>query len=313
VFDDVEAVDGCGSVEITYSDAFGQGTCSNTQTRTWTATDECGNASLIAQKITIVDTEAPLIGPMPDELFMTQSEYDLWEMPSFLVTDCGNYQVEMQETVEATCETVQHYYTHVATDVCGNSSSHTLMVQVLDAAFGADLATPGTVGCGEQFDMSVQTFNGTSPYSFSWQIVSGSAWAIVGNEADATATIQAGDGPGLVKVQVVDANGCAVTRQLTVECEGAATGVAEQWATSLELFPNPVGDQLSLRFGTPTTADGALRILNMLGEAILMESIAPKAGSNEYRLDVSQLPAGTYLLQLHLGESTTVKKFVKIW
>ena len=55
------ATDGCSSVAITYSDSVVNG-CggSYTLTRTWTATDVCGNHSSCDQTITVHDTTAPV-------------------------------------------------------------------------------------------------------------------------------------------------------------------------------------------------------------------------------------------------------------
>ena len=57
---DAEAMDACGSSLSLDTDTDYNGCFSSyTVTRTWTATDDCGNGSSATQVITIVDTTAP--------------------------------------------------------------------------------------------------------------------------------------------------------------------------------------------------------------------------------------------------------------
>jgi hypothetical protein len=57
------ASDGCSTASLSYTDATTPGTCVSayTKTRTWTATDHCGNTSTASQTITVVDNTAPSI------------------------------------------------------------------------------------------------------------------------------------------------------------------------------------------------------------------------------------------------------------
>src|SRR6185503_116570 len=58
------ASDNCSGVaSITYTDANAPGTCAGNHviTRTWKATDNCGNFSTCAQTIAVTDTHGPVI------------------------------------------------------------------------------------------------------------------------------------------------------------------------------------------------------------------------------------------------------------
>src|SRR5262245_66155094 len=55
------------SPTLTFADATTAGSCpqSSVVTRTWTATDHCGNSATRSQVITVVDTTAPVLGSLP--------------------------------------------------------------------------------------------------------------------------------------------------------------------------------------------------------------------------------------------------------
>lgn len=55
------AIDGCGTAGVTFSETT-TGTCPGTITRTWTATDECGNSTVEVQVITVI------LPPCPEDI-----------------------------------------------------------------------------------------------------------------------------------------------------------------------------------------------------------------------------------------------------
>ncbi len=102
------AQDGCSAVTITYSDAVSTN-CGATRvvTRTWTATDQCGNSATCAQTITVRDTVKPTIACPPDRLL---------ECPADISTNaCG------VATAQDTCSAVTIRYSDVTTNNCAGS------------------------------------------------------------------------------------------------------------------------------------------------------------------------------------------------
>jgi hypothetical protein len=139
------ASDACGGyVSITY---LGQvrtnGNClyNYTLTRTWRATDLCGNATTTAQVITVQDTHAPdFVNPPADVTVLCAPDCVPPPLTLVAVDACGSATVTLQENQSSgdcsTGYTVTRTWT--ATDQCGNTKQHTQVYTVLPAPnFGA--------------------------------------------------------------------------------------------------------------------------------------------------------------------------------
>jgi len=124
------------SPTVTFIDVTTPGTCpqSYSVTRTWTATDLCGNAASCSQTITVVDTTPPTIFCPGDEDIVQCPQTPVFE-PPFVHDACDpSPTVTFTETTTpGPCP--QHYdvtRTWTATDHCGNSASCSETITVVD-------------------------------------------------------------------------------------------------------------------------------------------------------------------------------------
>src|SRR6266581_6973309 len=102
------AVDGCSSVTVTYSDSASN-TCGGSKiiSRTWTATDACGNSARCVQTVTIRDTTPPtLICPTNAVL----------ECPATATTNLTG-----AATASDGCSSVTVAYSDSVSNTCGGS------------------------------------------------------------------------------------------------------------------------------------------------------------------------------------------------
>ena len=138
------AVDNCGDVTVTVEENFDQGDCGGAYviTRTFTATDACGNASTAVQTITQEDTTAPSL-VIPADVTIECDE----EVPAagYTAEDaCGAVSVEVtEEIVAGDCpQEMTILRTYVATDDCGNSASAVQTITVQDTTAPVFTFTP---------------------------------------------------------------------------------------------------------------------------------------------------------------------------
>ncbi|THU30207.1 hypothetical protein FAM09_30360 [Niastella caeni] len=130
----VTANDNCSpSVAVTYAEAVSVVEGCGTITRTWTTTDLCGNTATATQVLTVVDNTAPIITGVPANA--TVQCGNLIEA-GFAVTATDNCDptitVNFSETnnVVEGCGTITRTWT--ATDACGNTTTATQVLTVVD-------------------------------------------------------------------------------------------------------------------------------------------------------------------------------------
>ena len=142
VFDaPTEDFDGCGGVVITFVDNSIPG-CGNTETitRTWTATDDCGNQASCAQAINVDDSTPPSITCPPDQDIECVGELDV-SFPAntggfaTCTDDCDpNPTVTWSDNrITGNCAgqfTIERTWT--CTDECGNLSECVQTINVVD-------------------------------------------------------------------------------------------------------------------------------------------------------------------------------------
>ena len=123
--------------------------------RTYTATDNCGNAATATQRIEVGDNTAPVLVGVPNDITLECDGLVNTTAANVTATDnCDpNVLVEVSETQDATgCEdSYVLIRTYTATDNCGNVSTATQRIEVGDstAPLLSTIPTDITVQCGE--------------------------------------------------------------------------------------------------------------------------------------------------------------------
>lgn len=131
---------------------------------------------------------------------------------------------------------------------------------------------------------------------------------------------EAGSGDVNIHAAVVVANGMAgsagdgsafLNTPVTLSEVISSTNDADGLLESITIFPNPVGDELQLLLNSKENADYQLLISNMQGQIVYSQRIGLTAGEQLNSIDVSQLAAGVYSLQLTDGLLRSTRALVK--
>ncbi|MEO1624682.1 MAG: Ig-like domain-containing protein, partial [Bacteroidota bacterium] len=144
------ASDNCDAdVSIQYTEVRTDGNCPNsyTLTRTWTATDDCGNQEEQIQEITVLDRTRPVLSGVPADLTL---ECDAIPAPA-QPTATDNCDTDVSITYQEVREDGQCVHTYIlqrtwtATDDCGNASTQTQRIVVQDETAPSLAGVPANV------------------------------------------------------------------------------------------------------------------------------------------------------------------------
>ena len=157
VLDAATASDNCGEVTIEQVSETTAGDCAGnyTITRTFTATDDCGNSTSATQTITVQDTTAPEFTSVPAD-YTAECSDELILDDATASDNCGSVSIEVSsETLAGDAAgnyTVVRTFT--ATDDCGNSTSATQTITVQDTT-APELTIPAdyTAECSDELIM----------------------------------------------------------------------------------------------------------------------------------------------------------------
>ena len=238
----VTATDNCDSnVSVSFAENKAAGSCADsyTLTRTWTATDDCGNTAQCVQIITVHDTKAPVFTSVPAHLTIECDGI----APVVLATATDNCDNNVSVTyadsqVSGDCASGKSFVrTFTATDNCGNAATATQKITVIDntppvftqvppsVTIECDEAVPGfgssiivTDNCDQDVDLSHTdiTTPGNCPQSYTLT----RTWLATddcGNTATAVQTIEVQD----TKAPVIIINKPGITNgdTLVLNCD----------------------------------------------------------------------------------------------
>jgi len=126
------ASDNCGTPNITFADQSNGTGCGGGVTRTWTATDDCGNEATASATLTFSDDEAPVFTSIPGTADVDCDD-DLTPEAPTATDNCGAVTVVItdENTNGTLCDNgYATHYTWTATDDCGNTATAVTQVWV---------------------------------------------------------------------------------------------------------------------------------------------------------------------------------------
>lgn len=142
------AADACSLTDVNMVETSQDGDCDQeyTITRTYTATDECGNTTVAIQTIEVVDSTAPVFTFVPENITI-ECDQNVPASQAFATDNCGMVDITINDILfETECD--QEYSlvrVFTATDECGNSETAQQIITVVDTTAPVLSGTPSSV------------------------------------------------------------------------------------------------------------------------------------------------------------------------
>ena len=117
---------------------------------------------------------------------------------------------------------------------------------------------------------------------------------------------------GTYTCQVKDGRGCTSTKSvIRVGCQGREIDEnTDEPISSLNIFPNPAHDHLTIEFNSANADNYHLRVMDMIGQTMLSQNSTSVVGDNQIQLNLNSLAKGIYLLDIQKGDAILIKKIV---
>ncbi|MEY4011986.1 MAG: hypothetical protein RIT22_1110, partial [Bacteroidota bacterium] len=309
VFAFATATDECGSdFSLTFNDVKTEGNCAGSYsiTRTWTATDTCGNSATASQTITVEDTT----GPITTTEFSTNTTANCDAIPAkpelVFVDACSTVlPASFSETISnlnADSYVINRKW--IVSDSCGNASE---FIQTVNVTITNSLTSLSGTICNDGETTSIDLtslFPVGTPTNGTWTDVSNTG-KLMGNTFNA-ASLSVGD--YLFEYIINDTN-CPRTIRITMSVTTGCGGIVLPCGTIVihNAF-SPNGDGINEKFvidninDTNCYPDNTVEIYNRWGVLVYStkgynNTTNAFDGISDGRSTVSQssgLPAGTY-------------------
>lgn len=301
---EVTATDDCDKKVAVFFTETKLGICPYTITRTWTATDNCGNENKHVQKITVTECELPESCPL-EGLFDSRVWIESVELEGINMSSGKNSGYKD--------------YTHLSTTL-RKGEVYLISIQ------------PGLKDPIDYYGKVWLDLNKDGDFEDT-----GEELLAFSNEAILSFSIPASAATGLMRMRIAlsdksDIDPCGTfkygevedysikvlgetqlgSNQTPASFKNLKITTTTSVSDAVRLFPNPAKDKLTVAFKKVPKANSQLSIYNSKGQVVYQEKVTD-IKDNQIQISLEQFQPGIYFLGINAnGEEQIIEKFTKL-
>jgi plastocyanin len=142
-----------------------------------------------------------------------------------------------------------------------------------------------------------------------WVAISNSTWCTVTPSGTGSGTLTAtySTNSGTPRVDSITVTVSGIPPQVVTVSQDGTTGIAENNAGTLRVYPNPTPGKLTVIPGESTGKMDDLKVMDITGKTIFFDVVS---SGQQYNLDLSTYPGGYYFLSVSSDTGTLTKKII---
>lgn len=165
---------------------------------------------------------------------------------------------------------------------------------------------------GDEALLSTDSVPRFAAYQWEFREAGSTTWTPLTGETNPSLNVMVADPGrnGWYRVRVADANGCMGISDSFRLQEGDV-----EWTRAadagVKIYPQPTRDRVTVEMKLERTATMTITVNDMTGRELLRFDEGRVSGEYRQEIPMEQLPAGSYLLRIEIGDRRLVEKIVK--
>lgn len=327
------------SVSSSFADNCAEDGYAERRIYSWYLTDACGNTAEVHYTVDIMDDVAPVLSGVPaDEQIFCE---ELPSIPQVYSDDPAQpVTIVFTETMAEGEEpgTYNVYRRWSATDACGNGSAAVQHITWRpESLLTCTIRLPKRIVCNSDKLVIQSTVIGDHEgVTYFWELI-GEGSYIRSGQGTSRILVHMGDAPVNVILTLTDQYGCEAVCTAWLDCGQSAplfvnrmseidipdnlpnwvgldeSPVVDQQNLSLDVmtaWPNPTTGQIDIKVDSRHEGVFQIGIFNMLGQEMKREQVYSQGRTNSFKMDLSDLEDGSYIIRFATGEELVTKVIV---